>query len=170
MVNELQLGLIDGQATAIGNGLGVALARLRKSEATSKVVILLTDGDNNAGNISPIEAAKMARTMGVKVYTVLAGTSAAADGPRQRGEGTPAANPKLLEEIATMTGGRAYLATDTQALAQRFESILADLEKSKVDDRAVLYAELFPWFLFPALLLLCLELALGLTRLGRLPG
>ena len=116
MLAELHVGIVDGRATAIGNGIGVALNRLRKSEAKSKVIIVLTDGENNAGNISPEQAARYAQTLGVKIYTVLAGTSdgeAAAPG-RQR----QPVNPKLLEEIASMTGGTPYLATDTRALAR----------------------------------------------------
>lgn len=170
MLGELQLGIIDGKGTAIGNGLGVALARLRRSEARSKVVILLTDGDNNAGNISPVEAAKMAQAMGVKVYTILAGTNDSADDPIEMRAGRRhPVNPKLLEQIATMTGGSPYLASDSDALAKRFQAILEELEKTKLDDRGLLYAELFPWFLWPALALVLLEISLRLTRWGRLP-
>jgi Ca-activated chloride channel family protein len=168
MLDELELGIIDGKATAIGNGLGVALARLRRSDARSRVVILLTDGDSNAGNISPTQAASLAQRLGVKVYTILAGdnrNTAQRGAPRQR---LPV-NPKLLEEIATMTGGTPYLASDTQALQRRFQAILEDLEKSRIKDRGVLYAELYPRFLFPALLALLIEIALRLTRLRRLP-
>ncbi|MDX2018627.1 MAG: VWA domain-containing protein [Deltaproteobacteria bacterium] len=170
MLKDLQLGIVDEKGTAIGNGLGVALGRLRKSEARSKVVILLTDGDNNAGNISPVEAAKMAQTLGVKVYTILAGSSDSADDPSesQAGHRYPV-NPKLLEQIATMTGGTPYLATDRAALAKRFQTILEELEKSRMDDRGVLYAELYAWFLWPALALLLLELAMRFSRWGRLP-
>jgi Ca-activated chloride channel family protein len=173
MLGELQLELIDGKGTAIGNGLGTALARLRRSDARSKVIILLTDGDNNAGNITPEQAADIARQLGIKIYTVLAGDN-------QRGgddePGVPGmarrrfpVNPKLLEEIATKTGGMPYLATDTRALAQRFQDILADLEKSRIRDRGVLYAELFPRFLLPAVAILLLETLLRMTRLRRLP-
>jgi Ca-activated chloride channel family protein len=176
MLAELQVGIIDGHGTAIGNGIGVALNRLRHSDAKSKVVILLTDGDNNAGNISPVQAAKYAQTLGVKIYTILAGDnepSTGADstdprvaaGQRQR----QPVNPKLLEEIASMTGGAPYLATDTQALVRNFQSILEDLEKSRLHDRGVMYGELFPRFLFPAFAALVLELALRLTRWRRLP-
>lgn len=170
MLAELQLGIIDGHGTAIGNGIGVALNRLRRSDAKSKVIILLTDGDNNAGNISPAQAAKYAQTMGVKIYTILAGDNTGADstpgaGPRQR----QPVNPKLLEEIASMTGGSPYLATDTQALARNFQNILRDLEKSRLRDRGVLYGELYPWFLWTGLAALVLELALRLTRWRRLP-
>lgn len=170
MLKDLQLGIVDEKGTAIGNGLGVALGRLRKSEARSKVIILLTDGDNNAGNISPVEAAKMAQTLGVKVYTILAGTSDSADDQTENKSGHRyPVNPKLLEQIATMTGGTPYLATDRAALAKRFQTILEELEKSRMDDRGVLYAELYVWFLLPALVFLLLELAMRLTRWGRLP-
>jgi Ca-activated chloride channel family protein len=149
----------------------VALARLRKSEARSKVVILLTDGDNNAGNISPIQAATFAQTLGVKIYTILAGAhdSAAEDDDQQGGRQRYPINPKLLEEIASMTGGSPYLATDTGALVKRFQSILEDLEKSRIKDRGVLWAELYPSFLWPALAALVLEMLLRLSRLRRLP-
>ena len=73
MLGELQVGIIDGRGTAIGNGIGVALNRLRHSDAKTKVIIVLTDGDNNAGNISPMQAARYAQTLGVKIYTILAG-------------------------------------------------------------------------------------------------
>ena len=74
-ISELELDLIDGRGTAIGNGIGVALNRLRKSTAKSKVVILATDGDSNSGNVSPLQAAEFARALGVKVYTILMGRS-----------------------------------------------------------------------------------------------
>ncbi len=167
MLGDLHLGIIDGKGTAIGNGLGVALARLRRSESRSKVIILLTDGDNNAGNISPLQAGEYAQKLKVKVYTILAGQNDAADtrGARQRYP----VNPKLLEQIATMTGGTPYLATDVRALRQRFQTILEELEKSRIRDRGVLYAELYPYFLWPALCSLLLEIALALSRLRRLP-
>jgi Ca-activated chloride channel homolog len=164
MLAELRLGIIDGSSTAIGNGIGVALNRLRRSDAKSKVIIVLTDGENNAGNISPEQAARYAQTLKVKIYTILAGDSA-----RQAAEMGHPVNPKLLEEIASMTGGTPYLATDRQALAQRFQKILEDLEKSRIHDRGTLYAELYRRFLWAALALLCLELALRLTRWQRIP-
>ena len=89
MLGELRLGIIDGNGTAIGNGIGVALNRLRKSDARSKVIIVLTDGENNAGNISPEQAARYAETLKVKIYTILAGDSerqAAGDGPPRQPE------------------------------------------------------------------------------------
>ena len=109
--------------------------------------------------------------MGVKVYTILAGDNDSSDTPGAPGGARHRypVNPKLLEQIATMTGGTPYLATDTHALAQRFQNILEDLEKSRVRDRAILYAELYPKVLWPAFLLLLLEIALRLSRLRRLP-
>jgi Ca-activated chloride channel family protein len=170
MLAELRLGIVDGHGTAIGNGIGVALNRLRHSDAKSKVIIVLTDGENNAGNIAPEQAARFAQAMRVKVYTILAGNNdpeaaAAMPGLPQRHP----VNPKLLEQIASMTGGTPYLATDTLALKQRFQKILEDLEKSRLHDRGVLYAELYRRFLFVGFALLVLEIALRLTRLRRLP-
>jgi Ca-activated chloride channel family protein len=172
MLGELQLDLIDGKGTAIGNGLGVALARLRRSDARSKVIILLTDGDNNAGNITPEQASDIARQLGIKIYTVLAGDNDRGGGDEPAMPGAHRrfpVNPKLLEQIATKTGGTPYLATDSRALERRFQDILADLEKSRIRDRGVLYAELFPRFLLPAVALLLLETLLRMTRLRRLP-
>jgi len=172
MLAELHVGIIDAKGTAIGNGLGVALSRLRRSDARSKVVIVLTDGDNNSGNISPIQAARYAQTMNIKIYTILAGdnegaTAGSVQGGRLR-QRYPV-NPKLLEQIASMTGGIPYLATDSRGLERRFQDILEELEKSRIKDRAILYGELYPRFLWPAFVVLLLELALRLTRLRRLP-
>ncbi|HEX2657740.1 MAG TPA: VWA domain-containing protein [Polyangia bacterium] len=173
MLGELQVGIIDGRGTAIGNGIGVSLNRLRRSDAKSKVIIVLTDGDNNAGNISPVQAARFAQTLGVKIYTILAGdngdSAATAQNTLPGQHQRQPVNPKLLEEIASMTGGAPYLATDTQSLAKNFQSILEDLEKSRLHDRAVLYGELFPKFAWGVFAVLLLEVALRLGRWRRLP-
>ena len=180
MLGELHVGIIDGRGTAIGNGIGVALNRLRRSDARSKVIIVLTDGDNNAGNIAPLQAAGYAQKLGVKIHTILAGNNdpeaaaaaAAAQNPRgllQQPRPHYSANPQLLEQIASMTGGTPYLATDSQALAERFQKILEDLEKSRIKDRGILYAELYQRFLLGAFVLLLLEMTLRLTRFRRLP-
>jgi Ca-activated chloride channel homolog len=168
MLGELHLGIIDGRSTAIGNGIGVALNRLRKSDAKSKVIIVLTDGENNAGNISPEQAARYAQQLGVKIYTVLAGNDDGEAGAA-RGQQRQPVNPKLLEEIASMTGGTPYLATDTAALAQRFQKILEDLQKSRIADRGTLFTELYRRFLQAAFALLLLEMGLRLTRFQRIP-
>src|SRR5262249_19510191 len=174
MISELHIGVVDGRGTAIGNALGVALNRLRKSDAQSKVIILLTDGDNTAGNISPLQAARFAQTLGVKVFTILVGDNG--DQPQSDRFGVLRlprrrypVNPKLLEQIATMTGGTPYLATDRPALEQRFHQILEELDKSALRDRGTVYAEVYPRFLWPAFILVLLEAALSLTRFRKFP-
>lgn len=207
MLGELKLGIVDGNGTAIGNGIGVALNRLCSEELTalrrasnvasvdgqgegataqqakppapvmtgpdgkprSRVIIVLTDGDNNAGNVSPEDAARWAQLLNVKIYTVLAGTSDGEASGAAPGGGRHAANPKLLEQIASTTGGTPYLATDRRALDDRFQKILEDLHKSRLRDRGTLYAELYPRFLIVAFALLLLEIALRQTRFLRIP-
>jgi Ca-activated chloride channel family protein len=179
LLASVSIGLVDGQGTAIGNALGTAINRLRKSTAKSKVVVLVTDGDDNASKLDPRKAAKFAQTFGIKVFTILIGrdVAQAADptgvdrfgnlisGSRPRFP----VNPKLLEEIADATGGMPYLATDTQALEHRFQAILEDLDRSKLKSQKPHYAELYPMLILPALLLILLEIALSLTRFRRFP-
>jgi Ca-activated chloride channel family protein len=176
MLAELRINYIDGSATAIGNALGVSLARLRKSDAKSKVAILLTDGENNSGNVTPTQAARYARAMGVKVFTILMG---AREGEVSAGRdifGRPIqvqrqypVNPKLLQEIARTTGGRSYLATDREALERNFENILDTLDKSTRRDVAAVFQDAFRPFAVLAVALLLLEILLGLTRMRRFP-
>jgi len=177
MIAELSLGVIDDKATAIGNAVGVAINRLRKSDAKSKVIILLTDGSSNAGNISPEQATTFAKTLGIKVYTVLVGqkdTSQVASGfdffKRQlfSTQSTPV-NPELLRKMSTETGGAFFEATDTGSLVSSFHSILNALEKSRIADRGVIWGEVFAKYLWPALLLAALDLLLGLFVLRRTP-
>lgn len=177
MVSSLSLELIDGSGTAIGDGLGTALNRLRRSDARSKVVVLLTDGANNAGHVDPREAAQLASALHCKVYTVLMGTSEEA--PVQQGvdlAGNPvyararfAIDPQLLQDIATTTGGEFFRAADKSALAQSFHSILDRLERSRIADAGVRYGELYPAPALAALLLLVIEGILSATRLRRFP-
>ncbi|QQR89458.1 MAG: VWA domain-containing protein [Myxococcales bacterium] len=174
---ELQLGIIDGKGTAIGNAVGVALNRLRPSEAKSKVVIVLTDGNSNAGNIAPEQAAEYAKTMGVKIYTVLMGQSD--DALVQRGKGIFGfalmdrgefpINPELLEKMATETGGKAFLATDRKGLVRSFHRILDDLERSKIEESGAVYGELFILPVAFALWLLFIEVLLSQLWLRRWP-
>lgn len=165
VIQGLGLELIDGRGTAIGNAVGVSLNRLRHSKAKSRVVILLTDGESNAGNIAPEQAAQLATTMGVKVYTILMGRDA--DAPVQRGVdlfGQPVfdrssfpINPELLRDIAQKTGGEHFMVADRASLEQSFHSILDRLERSQIEDAGRVYADLYPAFIGPALLLLVLE-------------
>lgn len=176
-LHSLELGVVDGRGTAIGNGLGTGLNRLRRSRAKSRTVILLTDGDSNSGNISPVEATELAKTMGVKVYTILMGQSGQAQ--VQRGvdlfgrplwdRGNFPVNPELLQKMASRTGGEAFRAADRRQLEQSFHAILNRLEKSQILDVGKIYGELYPAFLWPALLLLLLEQLLALTWLRRWP-
>jgi Ca-activated chloride channel family protein len=169
MIAELELGVIEGRGTAIGNGIGTALNRLRRSDAKSKVVILLTDGDSNSGNVSPLQAADFAKALGVKVYTVLMGRTDNA--PVQSGldlfgrplfdRGNFPVNPELLKQVAAQTGGEAFQVADRAALERSFHVILDHLERSQIEDAGRVYGELFPAFLAPALAFLLLEILLA---------
>ena len=143
-----------------------APAKPPEADPRSKVLIVLTDGEDNASKLSPEDAARLAQTLKVKIYTILAGANVGED---EAQPGRHGVNPKLLEQIASMTGGTPYLATDTRALAERFQKILEDLEKSRIKDRGILYAELYQRFLLGAFALLVLETILRLTRFRRLP-
>jgi Ca-activated chloride channel family protein len=178
LLSDVRLGLIDGRGTAIGNAIGTALNRLRKSTARSRVIVLVTDGDDNASRLDPRQAARYAQTFGVRIFTILIGRDV--DEPslppgRDRLNQLAAAaarhpvNPKLLEEIAGATGGAPYLATDTDALDKRFQAILEDLERSRLRSHTPRYTELFPLFVAPAFALLLLEIALALSRWRRFP-
>jgi Ca-activated chloride channel family protein len=177
MISELELNLIDGQGTAIGNAIGTALNRLRDSTAKSKVLILATDGDSNSGNVTPMQAAEFARALGVKIYTILMGRSSEA--PIQFGvdlfgrplfdRGSFPINPELLKKVADRTGGESFEVTDRQGLVRSFHAILNALEKSQIEDAGRVYAELFPALVLPALLLLLLEAVLSWVVLRRWP-
>jgi Ca-activated chloride channel family protein len=176
LLDDVRLDLIDGRGTAIGNAIGTALNRLRRSDAKSKVIILLTDGDNNAGNLSPEQAARYAQSLGVKVFTVLMGRDADPQpagtdlfGRVVRPPPRYPVNPKLLEEIAGLTGGTPYLATDTPALEKRFQAILDELNTSPIKDQRGRPESLHRPFVAAALGLLLLELLLGMTRFRRFP-
>ena len=177
VIRELQLELIDGRGTAIGNAVGTGLNRLRRSNAKSKVIILLTDGDSNAGNVSPDQAAELAATMEVKVFSILMGVSG--DSRVQRGVdlfgrplfdvGNFPVNPELLQRMSERTGGEYFQVGDRSALEQSFHRILDELEKTEIEDGGRVYGELFPAFVWPALALLLLELLIGLVLLRRWP-
>ena len=159
MVMRLRLGVIEGRQTAIGAGLGLAINRLADSEASSKVVVLLTDGVHNADGLDPDGAAEEAAKKSVRVYTVLMGQGLAG------GEPIDAAQ---LERIASVTGGYAYTAVDGEALIGSFQKLLDELEKSTIEGQQV-RPELFALLLWPALLLLLLDVGLRSTRLRRFP-
>jgi len=159
LIGQIRLGVMDGSETAIGAGLGVALNRLEESQATSKVVVLLTDGVHNAAGIDPDSAAQKAAERGVVIYTVLMG---------RHGSGPGSIDPGQLERLASATGGFAYLAEDLAELQTSFQDLLNKLEKSEIEGEQI-RAELFGWLLWPALLLLLLDIGLRNTRLRRFP-
>jgi Ca-activated chloride channel family protein len=137
LMREIQSGMID-DGTAIGMGLANAVNRIKDSEAKSKVIILLTDGVNNRGEIAPATAAGIAKTFGIRVYTIGVGTQGMAPYPVQTPFGTQYQNMPveidegILQEIAQTTGGRYFRATDNDKLVQVYNEI-DKLEKSKID-------------------------------------
>ncbi len=173
-LNKLQIG-VAGDSTAIGSAIGISVKRLKDLESKSKVIILLTDGRNNSGNITPFQAAEIAKTYGIKIYTVGVGTQGQAPFPMSTPFGQKmlmqrvAIDEDSLKKIAEQTGGRYFRATDSDSLKQIYAQI-DSLEKSEVKwiDHSE-YRELFPLFLIPALLLVLTEMVLTQTRLRRVP-
>ena len=165
IVSDLSIGDVPELGTAIGDGLALALAQLRRSDAKSKVVILLSDGDSNwVTRFEPDEAARTARDMGVKVYTLLVG--------REEGglfDSMPV-NPATLRSIAQITGGEFFRASDYDSFDKGFQSVRNKLDTTKrVVTERVPDQQLFVGFVLLAALLLALELVLVHTRLRRLP-
>lgn len=177
LVSKMNLELIDNAATAIGDATGVAVARLRRSNAKSKAIILLTDGDNNAGKISPEYAAHLATVVGAKVYTIQIGDGEVAEvQDRFNLFGQPhyvkvhyPTNPELLKQISKETGGQMFVATDASALQASFHKVLDELEKTRFEASIASFEELYRFFLLPAVLLLALEALLHALVLRRFP-
>lgn len=171
---DIKMGLIE-DGTAIGVGLATAVARLKESDAQSKVVILLTDGVNNRGEIAPLTAADIAKTFGIRVYTVGVGSHGTAPFPMQTPFGTRMQDMKVeidedvLKEIASLTGGQYFRATDGKGLAQVYEQI-DQLEKTKIEMvETTRKSEEFALFAILAILLLGLDLLLRTTVLRSVP-
>ncbi len=168
MLAEMKNGLID-DGTAIGDGLATAISRLKDSEAISKVVILLTDGMNNAGSVDPYTAAEMAKLFGVRVYTIGVGSYGTAPYPVQTPFGTQMQqmkveiDEKLLTTIANSTGGKYFRATNNQKLDEIYAEI-DKLERSKIEvtEFRRLHEEFYPLVAL-ALALLLLEFLLRKT-------
>ncbi len=174
LMKEVQTDLIE-DGTAIGNGLATAVARLKDSNAKSRVVILLTDGVNNRGEITPQTAAEIAKTYGVRVYTIGVGAMGTAPYPVMTPWGVDVQNVRveideeLLSEIAETTGGRYFRATDNTKLMEIYSEI-NKMEKDRTTiDSFPVYKELFGRYAFIALLALMLELVLKLFVIRRLP-
>jgi Ca-activated chloride channel family protein len=174
LLNEIEFGLID-DGTAIGLGLATSVNRLKDSESQSRVVILLTDGTNNRGQIAPLTAAEMARSYGIRVYTVGVGTKGMAPTPVQTPFGVRMQNmavdidEKTLTEIAAMTGGQYFRAQDTEGLRQVYEEI-DEMEKYLISVQNVTQRqEKFLMFALAAMALILLELILRRTWLRSIP-
>ena len=174
MMKEIETGLID-DGTAIGNGLATAVARLKDSDAKSKVVILLTDGVNNSGEITPAMAAEIAKTYGVRVYTIGVGAMGKAPYPMMTPLGIRMMDidveidEPLLKNIADQTGGKYFRATDNTKLLEIYNEI-NQMEKSRVTvDSFPVYTELFMKFAIWALIALLLEVLFKFFIIRRLP-
>jgi Ca-activated chloride channel family protein len=174
-LDRASVGLIE-DGTAVGSALATAVSRLEASDAESKIIILLTDGQNNAGRVPPLTAAEAAKTLGYKVFTIGAGTKGLAPYPSTDAFGNRIYVPMpvdidedTLESVATMTNGRYFRATDTESLEQIYAEI-DELERSPQEGLEYLdYYELYPWLALPALLLLLGEALLSQTWLRVLP-
>jgi len=168
------VGTDDG--TAIGSAIAASVNRLRTTTAKSKVVILLTDGMNNTGKISPIAAAEAAKAMGVKIYTIGVGVRGMAPIPVRDEAGNMHlvmdkvdVDEKTLQTVAAATGGTFYRATDTDSLEKIYDQINRLEKTAQTVQKYEHYDELYSWALIPAVALLGFGLLLQHTRLRRLP-
>lgn len=173
LMKEIETGLIE-DGTAIGNGLATAVARMQNSDAKSRVVILLTDGVNNSGEITPQTAADIAKTYGIRVYTIGVGANGTAPYPVMTPWGVQMQNVEveidenLLKNIAETTGGRYFRATDNTKLSEIYSEI-NKMEKARTTiDSFPIYKELFTGFALIALACLLLEVLISFI-LRRLP-
>lgn len=173
LMKEIETGLIE-DGTAIGNGLATAVARMQNSDAKSRVVILLTDGVNNSGEITPQTAADIAKTYGIRVYTIGVGANGTAPYPVMTPWGVQMQNVEveidenLLKNIAETTGGRYFRATDNTKLSEIYSEI-NKMEKARTTiDSFPIYKELFTGFALIALACLLLEVLIDFI-MRRLP-
>ena len=173
-LSKLDIGMA-GDSTAIGSAIGIAVKRLKDLESESKVIILLTDGQNNAGSLPPLQAAQTAKAFGIKIHTIAVGTHGKAPflvnsifGQRYVYQQVDI-DEDTLKKISDLTGGQYFRATDLESLKTIYKQI-DEMEKSevKVIDHSE-YTELFHYFLIPGLLILLLEILLSNTVLRRIP-
>ena len=173
-LSKLDIGMA-GDSTAIGSAIGIAVKRLKDLKSKSKVIILLTDGRNNAGSLPPLQAAQTAKAFGIKIHTIAVGTLGKAPflvnsifGQRYVYQQVDI-DEDTLKKISDLTGGQYFRATNLQSLKTIYKQI-DEMEKSKVKviDHSE-YTELFHYFLIPGLLILLLEILLSNTTLRRIP-
>jgi len=174
LLKDVKCGMIE-DGTAIGHGLATAVSRLKDSKAKSKVIILLTDGSNNAGEIAPITAAEIAKTFGIRVYTIAVGTIGEAPYPVQTAMGVRIQpmkveiDEKILTQIAQLTGGLYFRATNNKALKEIYQEI-DQMEKTKmnVQEYSKKHEE-YTFYAMIGLLFFLLELLLRYTLLKNIP-
>ena len=177
LLDQVQIvTLTEEDGTAIGEAIALGIERLRDAKSTSKVMILLTDGANNAGDTDPLEAAKIAKAMGIKIYAIGTGSRGVAPVPVRTEDGRTVLrrmrvfiDERTLTDIAKATGGRYFRATDTSALQEIYGEINRLEKSANVLEHYQQYAERFAWFLLPALGLLLIEMLLMNTRLRTIP-
>lgn len=172
---DVKMGQVE-DGTAIGSAIASSVDHLKDSNAKSRIIILLTDGVNNAGAVNPLTAAEAAKALGIKVYTIGAGTRGDAPVPVRDAFGRThlqtmkvEIDEEMLQKVATATGGQSFRATDTDSLEKIYESINQLETTTRKLKKYQQYDELFLWFLIPGLFLLLLELVLSQTRYRRLP-
>lgn len=177
LVSRMQLELIDPNGTAIGDALGTAVARLRNSDAKSKAIVLLTDGDNKGGQIAPEYAAHLANVIGAQVYPIQIGAGDTAKvyrgtdlfgQPRFDTVAFPT-NPELLKKLAETTGGEMFVADDARSLQASFHQILNELDKTQFEAAQASFSDWFRYLLVPGVLLVFFEILLSTTFLRRFP-
>ncbi|NTU67745.1 MAG: VWA domain-containing protein [Chlorobiaceae bacterium] len=168
LVDSIEPGIIREPGTAIGMAVLTATNRLKASESGEKVLVLLTDGENNTGEVGPATAAKLASENGIRIYTVFAGRSHGAL-PADSTASAPRQGRAELAEMARLSGGRTFSADDPVGLSRTFHDI-DRLEKTRLTGRRQgSTAELYPWLMLAAGLMLAAEMALSSTRLMRIP-
>jgi len=173
-LDQVEIGMA-GDSTAIGSALGTCINRLKERESKSKVIILLTDGRSNAGSLSPQTAAEIAETYSIKTYTVGVGTTGEVPflvdtifGKKYMYQRVDL-DEETLKEIAAVTGGSYFKATNTETLEEIYKNI-DKLEKTKVEVKEYMeYEELFGWFLLSALFFILIEVTLRNTRFRKIP-
>lgn len=174
-IHDVRMGMLQDN-TAIGDGLATSINRIKEGHAKSKSIILLTDGSNNTGNVAPLTAAEIARQLGIKVYTIGIGCNGMAPYPAEDEFGRMSfvnmpvvIDEATLKQIASLTGGKYFRATDNNVLAQVFEEI-DKLEKTELDVRNFSHTEdnYLPWAVL-ALLLIVVELVCRQTIVRTLP-
>ncbi|MDR4505254.1 MAG: VWA domain-containing protein [Candidatus Scalindua sp.] len=174
-LDKVNIGMVE-DGTAIGSAIGVCVNRLKSSQAKSKVIILLTDGRNNSGEIDPLTAAELAKAFDITIYTVGAGTKGLAPYPTKGAFGFTVyqsiqidIDDEGLTEIADITGGKYFRATDTESLKEVYRQI-DSLERTEMEiARYTEYNELFDYLLLPALGIFIFEIVLANTRFRKIP-